>query len=68
MWPAWDNGIIQAKQDGRNEGLNEGIYAAREKSALNMFADKLPIDKIVQYSELSLQAATELGRKHGYIQ
>ena len=52
----------------RNEGRNEGIDAAREKSALNMFADKLPIDKIVQYSDLSLQAATELGRKHGYIQ
>ena len=47
----------------RSAGLDE----AREKSALNMFADNLPIEKIVQYSDLSLQATIELGKKHGYI-
>ena len=50
-----------------NRVRSEGMDVAREKNALNMFADRLPIDKIVQYSDLSLQAVTELGKKHGYI-
>ena len=64
MWPAWDNGINQARLDGESLGMER----AREQNALTMFADNLSVDKVAQYSNLSLQAATEIGKKHGYIQ
>ena len=60
--------LKEQRREGHEEGYNEGIDSAREESALAMFADNLPVDKVAQYSKLSLQAATALGVKHGYIQ
>ena len=68
MWVAWENGINQAEERGRDVGRSEGITSAREESALAMFADNVPVDKVAQYSKLSLQAATDIGKKHGYLQ
>lgn len=53
---------------GEARGRAEGIDTAREESALAMFADNLPLDKVAQYSKLSLQDVTAIGKKHGYIQ
>ena len=49
------------------KGRTEGVDAAREENALSMFADHLPVDKVAKYSNLSLQAATAIGKKHGYL-
>ena len=60
--------LMMELKEQRREGRDEGIESAREESALAMFADNLPVDKVAQYSKLSLQAVTALGMKHGYIQ
>ena len=41
--------------------------SVREESALAMFADHLPVEKVAKYSKLSLKKATALGKKHGYL-
>jgi len=60
--------LMMELKEQRREGRGEGIKSAREESALAMFADHLPVEKVAKYSMLSLQDATALGRKHGYIQ
>ena len=60
--------LMMELKEQRREGRDEGIESAREESALAMFADNLPVEKVAKYSMLSLQDATALGRKHGYIQ
>lgn len=60
--------LMMELKEQRREGRDEGIESAREESALAMFADNLPVEKVAQYSKLSLQAATTLGQRHGYIQ
>ena len=49
------NGIRLAKQAGREEGREEGRKDGQNKTARNMLADKLPPEKIAQYTGLSVE-------------
>ncbi len=60
--------LMMELKEQRREGRDEGVESARKESALAMFADHLPVEKVAKYSMLSLQDAIDLGRKHGYIQ
>ena len=60
--------LKEQRREGYDEGHDKGIASAREESALAMFADHLPVDKVAQYSKLSLQDVTAIGKKHGYLQ
>ncbi len=64
MRPQWEE---IGRAEGRAEGKAEGRDSTREENALAMFADHLPVEKVAQYSNLSLEKATALGKKHGYL-
>ena len=59
--------LKQQRREGFAEGHAMGIRSNQISNALSMLADHLPLDKVAQYSQLSVQEATELGRKHGYL-
>ena len=60
-------GLAKGIAKGIAKGQAEGIRSNQISNALSMLADHLPLDKVAQYSQLSVQEATELGRKHGYL-
>ena len=49
------------------EGETFGAEKTKIANALTMFADNFSVDKVAKYSHLSLEEATNIGRKHGYI-
>ena len=49
------------------KGRTEGIETTKEENALTMFADHLPLEKIAQYSNLTLPEAEAIGKRHGYL-
>ena len=57
----------KGRAEGRAEGEKRGLNTAREESALAMFADHLPVEKVAKYSKLTLKKATALGKKYGYL-
>ena len=57
----------EGEKSGISKGRAEGRTSAQEESALAMFADRLPVEKVAKYSKLSLKKATALGKKHGYL-
>lgn len=64
----WENVYTEkGRAEGRAEGEKKGRNTAREESALAMFADHLPVEKVAKYSNLSLKKVTALGKKHGYL-
>ena len=60
-------GRVEGRAEGRAEGEKRGLNTAREESALAMFADHLPVEKVAKYSKLTLKKATALGKKYGYL-
>ena len=41
--------------DGRDDGRNEGLFMGKQESARNMLADGLPVEKVAQYTGLSVE-------------
>ena len=59
----YDEGLSR----GRDEGRSEGVMSNKVANALSMFADNVPLEKVVQYSHLSFEEATNIGKQHGYL-
>ena len=60
-------GRTEGRAEGEARGRAEGIEATKEENALTMFADHLPLEKIAKYSNLTLQEAEAIGKRHGYL-
>ena len=58
MWAAWENGINQARNDGREAGRNEG--ESNMMTAIRMIREDKPIDAIRKETGISDQRLTEL--------
>ena len=41
--------------DGRDDGRNEGLFMGKQEDARNMLADGLPVEKVAQYTGLSIE-------------
>ena len=52
--------LKHAKRDGVQEGIKEGI----EKMILNMYNQKMPIEDIAKYAELSIDEVKNVIKKH----
>ncbi len=63
----FERGDKQGFERGNKQGFERGLESARSHSALAMFADHFPVDKVAKYCNLSLQEAADLGRRHGYL-
>ena len=59
--------VAHAIEQGERQGYERGLESAKSQSALAMFADSVPVDKIAKYSNLSIQEATNIGKQHGYL-
>lgn len=57
-------GLREGLQEGKREGLQEGLREGKREHAVEMarkmLADKLPIEKIAEYSGLSLEDVHKL--------
>ena len=60
-------GYAEGEKVGVAKGVAKGVEKTKIANALSMFADNVPLDKVVQYTHLSLKEATEIGKKHGYL-
>ncbi len=68
MRPQWEKKMRpQWEKEMRPQWEEISRDSTREENALAMFADHLPVEKVAQYSNLSLEKATALGKKHGYL-
>ena len=63
----YDEGLSRGRDEGRCEGRIEGVMSNKVANALSMFADNVPLEKVVQYSHLSVEEATNIGKQHGYL-
>lgn len=57
-------GLKEGMKEGMKEGLKEGEKSGRHKNAIEtarrMLADNLPLEKVVEYSGLSLEEVQKL--------
>ncbi len=60
-------GRTEGRAEGETRGRAEGIEATKEENALTMFADHLPLEKVVKYSNLTLPEAEAIGKRHGCL-
>jgi len=58
-----EKGRIEGREEGRKEGRKEGRAIEQEKVAINMLKDNLPIEKIMQYVDLSEERIKQLMEK-----
>ena len=55
--------LLESKLEGENRGIKKGVLIQAEKTALNMLADVDPIDKIIKFTNLSIDHIKELAKK-----
>lgn len=55
--------IMEAHNDGKIEGREEGLAEGRTQTALEMLRDDKPIEEIVKYSHLSFERVQELAQQ-----
>ena len=54
------SGRREGVREGRREGLREGKHEHAVEMARKMLADKLPLEKVAEYSGLSLEEVRKL--------
>lgn len=52
--------LASGRREGRREGLREGKHEHAVEMARKMLADKLPLEKVAEYSGLSLEEVRKL--------
>lgn len=57
---AWISELEEAKEEAREEARKETMEAEREKTAISMLRDNMPISKIILYSRLPESRILEL--------
>ena len=45
----------QYDRNRRREGIDEGVLLGKQEDARNMLADGVPVEKVVQYTGLSVE-------------
>ncbi|MFZ4474118.1 MAG: hypothetical protein ACOYPR_02930, partial [Saprospiraceae bacterium] len=58
-------GRIEGRTEGQIEGRLEGEQIAKEKVAVQMFKDGLPVETIVKYTGLSIESIQNLLLREG---
>ena len=60
-------GIEKGRQQGIEQGIEKGEQRKAEHTALAMLRDKLDLQTIKKYTQLSVEKINELGKMHGLL-
>ena len=58
----YEEGLFTGREEGISIGLERGAYENKLETARAMYLDKVPIETIAKYTNLSLETVQELAQ------
>ena len=63
----WKEGVAEGRAEGRAEGLAEGRVEGKVEVVVQMLREKLSLEMIAKFTNLTLDEIKKIGKAHALI-